>query len=249
MTPYDPREVLNGFLEYLDHIQNAEDPEISQRLMDWLAVEALESKELLDEVDLLLALKMNIEADCFQSSVEEPEVPEKIPAYRRPALETLLAKWRQNLNRQPLDTTQEIYSDKEHLIEGFSLACRSLDLGSLDPYFWRTDILRSRSILRSRELIREEAGNLNAQRIEETIKTLIYEGPDLSVRTAIKKLRAFFGETFVSRPDSAKTYRILAEIRFELADFNSNSIISEELANNICQRLGWNVCFRANNNF
>lgn len=100
MTPYDPGEVLNGFLEYLDHIQNAEDPEIFQRLMDWLAVETLESKELLDEVDLLLALKMNIEADCFQSSVEEPEVPEKIPEYRRPAPNPS-AKWRQNLSRPP----------------------------------------------------------------------------------------------------------------------------------------------------
>jgi len=85
MTPYDPREVLNGFLEYLDR-EIEENPESFQRLMDWFAVEALDSKELLDEVDLLLALKMNIEADCFQSSVEEPEVPEKIPAYRRPAL-------------------------------------------------------------------------------------------------------------------------------------------------------------------
>lgn len=243
MTPYDPREVLNGFLEYLDHIQNAEDPEIFQRLMDWLAVETLESKELLDEVDLLLALKMNIEADCFQSSVEEPEVPEKIPEYRRPALETLLAKWRQNLNRPPLDTTQEIYDDKEPLIEGFSLASRGLNLGSLDPYFWRTGLLRSRTIHPNTNL------ELNAQRIEEPLKTLIYEGPDLSVRTAIKKLRDFFGETFASKPDSAKTYRILSEIRSELPDFNSNSIISEELANNICQRLGWNVCFRAKNNF
>ena len=243
MTPYDPRGVLNEFLEYLDHIQNAEDPEIFQRLMDWLAVETLESKELLDEVDLLLALKMNIEADCFQSSVEEPEVPEKIPEYRRPALETLLAKWRQNLNRPPLDTTQEIYDDKEPLIEGYSLASRGLNLGTLEPYFWRTDILRSRAIRRKID------GQLYAQRIDEPLKTLIYEGPDLSVRTAIKKLRDFFGETFVSRPDSAKTYRILAEIRSELPDFNSNSIISEELANNICRRLGWNVCFRAKNNF
>ena len=242
MTPYDPREVLNGFLEYLDR-EIEENPESFQRLMDWFAVEALDSKELLDEVDLLLALKMNIEADCFQSSVEEPEVPEKIPAYRRPALETLLAKWRQNLNRQPLDTTQETYSDKEHLIEGFSLACRSLDLGSLDSYFWGMSVLRSRTIRRRTE------GKLFAQRIEEPLKTIIYEGPHLSVRIVIKELRAFFGETFVSRPDSAKTYRILAEIRFELADFNSNSIISEELANNICQRLGWNVCFRAKNNF
>ena len=63
MTPYDPRGVLNEFLEYLDHMQNAEDLEIFQRLMDWLAVETLESKELLEEIDLLLALKMNIDAD------------------------------------------------------------------------------------------------------------------------------------------------------------------------------------------
>lgn len=242
MTPYDPREVLNGFLEYLDR-KIEENPESFQRLMDWFAVEALDSKELLDEVDLLLALKMNIEADCFQSSVEEPEVPEKIPAYRRPALETLLAKWRQNLNRPPLDTTQEIYGDKEPLIEGFSLASRGLNLGSLDSYFWGTDILRSRTIRPNKKL------ELNAQRIEEPLKTLIYEGPDLSVRTVIKKLRDFFGETFASRPTSAKAYRILDEIRSELPDFNSNSVISEELANNICRRLGWNACFRAKNNF
>jgi hypothetical protein len=242
MTPYDPREVLNGFLEYLDR-EIEENPESFQRLMDWFAVEALDSKELLDEVDLLLALKMNIEADCFQSSVEEPEVPEKIPAYRRPALETLLAKWRQNLNRPSTESSQEIYGNKEPLIEGFSLASRGLNLGSLDSYFWGMSVLRSRTIHPNKKL------ELNAQRIEEPLKTLIYEGPDLSVRTVIKELRAFFRETFVSRPDSAKAYRILAEIRSELQDFNSDSVISEELANNICQRLGWNVCFRAKNNF
>ena len=129
------------------------------------------------------------------------------------------------------------------------MASRGLNLGTLDPYFWRTDILRSRTILRSRELIREEAGDVNAQRIEETIKTITYEGPHLSVRTVIKKLRNFLGETFASRPTSAKAYRILVEIRSELPDFNSNSVISEELANNICRRLGWNACFRAKNNF
>ena len=242
MTPYDPREVLNGFLEYLDR-KIEENPESFQRLMDWFAVEALDSKELLDEVDLLLALKMNIEADCFQSSVEEPEMPEKIPAYRRPALETLLAKWRQNLNRPSTESSQEIYGNKEPLIEGFSLASRGLNLGSLDSYFWEMSVLRSRTIRRRTE------GKLFAQRIEEPLKTIFYEGPHLSVRTVIKELRAFFRETFVSRPDSAKAYRILAEIRSKLQDFNSDSVISEELANNICRRLGWNACFRSKNNF
>jgi hypothetical protein len=118
------------------------------------------------------------------------------------------------------------------------LASRGLNLGSLDSYFWGMSVLRSRTIHPNKKL------ELNAQRIEEPLKTLIYEGPDLSVRTVIKELRAFFRETFVSRPDSAKAYRILAEIRSELQDFNSDSVISEELANNICRRLGWNVCFR-----
>ena len=239
MTPCDPREVLNEFFDYLDHKRNAEDPEFSQRLMDWLAVETLESKELLVEIDLLLALKMNIEADCFQSSVEEPGVPEKIPAYRRPALETLLAKWRQNLNR----STSETHRDSLHTKEDesptgdFGLATRILKFGIFESG-------HGSMTLRSRGL-----QGLNAEDLEEPVETLIYEGPDLSVRTVIAKLRNFFGENLGSKFSSAKVYKILADIRSELPDFNSNSLISEELANNICRRLGWNVCFRAKNNF
>ena len=235
MTPCDPREVLNEFFEYLDHKRNSEDPEFSQRLMDWLAVETLESKELLVEIDLLLALKMNIEADCFQSSVEEPGVPEKIPAYRRPALETLLAKWRQNLNR----STSETHRDSLHTKEDesptgdFGLATRILKFGIFESG-------HGSMTLRSRGL-----QGLNAEDLEEPVETLIYEGPDLSVRTVIAKLRNFFGENLGSKFSSAKVYKILAEIRSELPDFNSNSLISEELANNICRRLGWNACFRA----
>jgi hypothetical protein len=203
--------------------------------MDWLAVETLESKELLEEIDLLLALKMNIEADCFQSSVEEPEVPEKIPAYRRPALETLLAKWRQNLNRSTSEAPHDALHTKENesLTGDFGLAARILKFGIFESGHGSMT-LRSRGLQRS-----------NAEHLEEPVETLIYEGPDLSVRTVIAKLRNFFGESLGSKFSSAKVYKILAEIRSELPDFNSNSLISEELANNICRRLGWNVCFRA----
>jgi len=235
MTPCDAREVLDEFLEYLDHRKNVEEPENFQRLMDWLAVETLESKELLEEIDLLLALKMNIEADCFQSSVEEPEVPEKIPAYRRPALETLLAKWRQNLNRSTSEASHDALHTKENesLTGDFGLAARILKFGIFESGHGSMT-LRSRGLQRS-----------NAEHLEEPVETLIYEGPDLSVRTVIAKLRNFFGESLGSKFSSAKVYKILAEIRSELPDFNSNSLISEELANNICRRLGWNVCFRA----
>jgi len=235
MTPCDAREVLDEFLEYLDHRKNVEEPENFQRLMDWLAVETLESKELLEEIDLLLALKMNIEADCFQSSVEEPEVPEKIPAYRRPALETLLAKWRQNLNRSTSEASHDALHTKENesLTGDFGLAARILKLGIFESG-------HGSAALFSRGL-----QGLSAKHVGEPVETLIYEGPDLSVRTVIAKLRNFFGESLGSKFSSAKVYKILAEIRSELPDFNSNSLISEELANNICRRLGWNVCFRA----
>jgi hypothetical protein len=240
MTPYDPKEILNEFLEYLDHRKNVEDPENFQRLMDWLAVETLESKELLEEIDLLLALKMNIEADCLQSSVEEPEVPEKIPAYRRPALETLLAKWRQNLNRSTSEAFQDTLHDKgnEPLTNDFGLATRILKFGVFETGHGSVALF-------SRGLVRSEDQSLYAKHLEIPLKTLIYEGPDLSVRTVITKLRNFFGENLGSKFSSAKVYKILAEIRSELPDFNSNSVISEELANSICRRLGWNVCFRA----
>jgi hypothetical protein len=234
MTPCDPRKVLDEFLEYLDHRENVEDPEDFQRLMDWLAVETLESKELLEEIDLLLALKMNIEADCFQASVEEPEVPEKIPAYRLPALETLLAKWRQNLNRSTSEAFQDPLHTKENdsLKDDFGLVGRMPNLGIFE---FGGFSLRSRGLTQS----------LYAKHLEMPVKTLIYEGPDLSVRTVIAKLRNFFGESLGSQFSSAKVYKILAEIRSELPDSNSNSVISEELANSICRRLGWNVCFRA----
>jgi len=238
MTPCDPREVLDEFLEYLDHRKNVEETENFQRFMDWLAVETLESKELLEEIDLLLALKMNIEADCLQSSVEEPEVPEKIPAYRRPALETLLAKWRQNLKRSTSEAFQDTSHDKgnEPLTNDFGLAGRMPNLGIFEFGGFS---------LRSRGLTCPKDQALYAKHLEMPVKTLIYEGPDLSVRTVIAKLRNFFGESLGSQFSSAKVYKILAEIRSELPDFNSNSVISEELANSICRRLGWNVCFRA----
>jgi hypothetical protein len=240
MTPCDPREVLDEFLKYLDHRKNVEEPENFQRLMDWLAVETLESKELLEEIDLLLALKMNIEADCFQSSVEEPEVPEKIPAYRLPALKTLLAKWRQNLNRSTSEAFQDPLHTKENdsLKDDFGLVGRMPNLGIFE-------FGHGSATLFSRGLLRSEDQSLYAKHLEMPVKTLIYEGPDLSVRTVIAKLRNFFGENLGSKFSTAKVYKILAEIRSELPDFNSNSVISEELANSICQRLGWNVCFRA----
>lgn len=240
MTPCNPREVLNEFLEYFDHRENVEDPENFQRLMDWLAVETLESKELLEEIDLLLALKMNIEADCFQSSVEEPDVPEKIPAYRLPALETLLAKWRQNLNRSTSETFQDNLHDKgnEPLTGDFGLATRILKFGIFESGHGSVTLY-------SRGLPRSEDQSLYAKHIE-PVELLIYEGPHLSVRTVIAKLRNFFGESLGSKFSSAKVYKILAEIRSKIPDFNSNSVISEELANSICRRLGWSVCFRAN---
>ena len=240
MTPCDPRKVLDEFLEYLDHRKNVEELENFQRLMDWLAVETLESKELLEEIDLLLSLKMNIEANCFQSFVEEPEVPEKIPAYRRPALETLLAKWRQNLNQSTPEALHDTLHTKENesLTDGFGLASRMPNLGIFE-------FGHGSATLFSRGLLRSEDQSLYAKHLEMPVKTLIYEGPDLSVRTVIAKLRNFFGESLGSQFSSAKVYKILAEIRSELPDFNSNSVISEELANNICRRLGWNACFRA----
>jgi hypothetical protein len=254
MNRYEPRQFLDHFLEYLeqDFGQDEGSQEGFSRLMDWLVVETLESKELHNEINLLLTLQTEIEADCLQASVELPEEVEEIPAYRRPALETLLAKWRQALNRPDISissNTLESYPEDE---EGLTLAARSPDFGHPDAFM----NLFSYPRLHSRK-IRPSLG-INAQRIETSDDfyssfwnfekppvQISYEGPVLLIRTVITELRKVLGECFPVKIHAAQVFKVLPELRAKLPGSTSLAPISDELVNSICRGLGWNVVFRA----
>lgn len=235
MMPYYERRILDEFLEFLD--QNAaaieEDPLDFQRLMDWLAVEALESKVLREEINLLFTLQTEIDVDCLQAHVDQTAEPGEIPAYRRPALETLLVKWRQNLNRVGTERTspRSIVEGPEGRVTDQFTELRGLAFFGqffLRPSPMDASILRSRTILRRREPTE-----------------IFYEGPNLSIRTVISELRKAFGEYFPTKPGQARVYKILQELRTKLSGSTSRSVISEDMANEICQRLRWDVVFRA----
>lgn len=240
MIPHYPRRILNEFLEFFDRNAAAigEDPRNSQRLMDWLAVETLESKELREEINLLLTLETEIEADCLQASIEIPEGPEEIPVYRRPALETLLAKWRQNLNRIGAGRTSP-----RSTTEGPEGWTTGLFEGKFDVNFFGEKILFPQPLKFSggagdRLFSRKIPGRREPTEI-------FYEGPSLSIRTVISELRRTFGEFFPTKPEQARIYKILQEFRTKLPESTSRSVISENMTNEICQRLGWDVVFRA----
>jgi len=240
MIPHFPRRVLSEFLEFLD--QNAaaigEDPQNFQLLMDWLTVEALESKELREEINLLLKIETEIEADCLQASIEIPEGPEEIPAYRRPALETLLAKWRQNLNRVGTERTSPHWT-----AEGPKGWTTGLFQGKFDVHFFGEKFLFSQPL----EFSGGAGDRLFSRKIPRRREPteIFYEGPSLSIRTVISELRRTFGESFPTEPERARVYKILQEFRTKLPESTSRSVISEIMANEICQRLGWDVVFRA----
>jgi len=250
VTPQLPREVLDQFLKHLDEeIGVREDlQERFDQLMDWLAVEALESKELLDDIDLLLALETEIEADCLQASIELPEEPEEIPAYRRPALETLLAKWRQSLSHQETGDYPKAFKEETHDTGEISLAARVPDYEDLGLGY---------SLFESGALMARTSGEIYAQRIDVSDSPSLfirkldlppiqisYEGPVLIVRTVISELRKVFQETFPTRFKTAHVFRILPELRAELPRSSSRSPIPEQTVNSICRKLGWNVVFR-----
>lgn len=250
MTPQLPRDVLGQFLKHIDEeIGSHKNPqERFNQLMDWLAVEALESKELLNEIDLLLTLETEIEADCLQASIELPEEPEEIPAYRRPALETLLAKWRQSLSRLETENNPKAFEEETHDAGAISLAARVPDLGGLGLGY---------SLFESGALIARTSGELHAQRIDVPDSPSLfiwnfdlppvqisYEGQVLIIRTVISELRKVFQETFPTRFKTAHVFRILPELRAELPGSSSRTPIPEQTVNSICRKLGWNVVFR-----